>query len=891
MEEDSIELIIKTINNQSYMLKISKMASVIALKQMLKDSTAILEDRQRLIYRGRVLQDDSCLNDYQIGHGHILHMIARPENFRELQEQASQSTTAQNEQTRSSSLLNIANQILQQQNSQSPLSMTTTQGSIIPTNDNSLEHVRQGFLTIHTLLSTINSYEQIPFFDSNEQFPIHDTNDDENDFHEYQEHVQDSKENKKYLSEEDYDFRCDSNYNSDKTNYNDLNQIRHRNNNMQSAGNNNYANIKSSHLKRGNRDDNSNNFESTSNRKLGSSLSPNRYRLYNNSSNMSLKRKNNSPNSNSLSTMKSGGSEVDCKKRIYKKFFIGQWLDVKDTVAQWLEATVMDINYDENILFIHYNGWPVRWDEWLSLDSSRLAPFRSRTVHSANSSFSSPSPVSSVLNAPKTGCDDLRSLLPEIALMLRRLQPLADTAAELSCQDMMASKRRNRTKRKKGPSPAARSDVRGASPWVKYCDFLDDNGGEEAEDKEAHADQSRSIDDSDDTTSENKSFRDECDFDEAKDEAYRRWQSSEDEAINARFREVAAEMCPLLDRLGRVFTDIAPALCSIPASCPSAQPPSRRPASAPAPGSLDLSLSSLLRPREPSPPPERAFRMPVTAARQSQPATSFIRSGAQEGGGAGPLGTSQPGFLDIHIAILSPPRRPTMDTILSQAVASLQAQSLSLAHQQARLENLRVQQQQLQQQQLQQQQLREQMLEQQQRLQRSPLRSSHPFAGFPPPPSQQLEEEDDEASLSDLCALTDDCESCALVSEESSPHLRSDATVETADATERLQETSPKKRVQQSFVYSSSSDDGDADGEPPTPSAAIDASDTTNRHSRFSDPSLPDVDKSPPNDSPSPQTSLLQRIRSSFSFSDQRTTGGASSSTSSSSGGGKQKQR
>lgn len=38
-------------------------------------------------------------------------------------------------------------------------------------------------------------------------------------------------------------------------------------------------------------------------------------------------------------------------------FFVGQWLDVKDTVNQWLEATIMDINSGDQKLFIHYNGW------------------------------------------------------------------------------------------------------------------------------------------------------------------------------------------------------------------------------------------------------------------------------------------------------------------------------------------------------------------------------------------------------------------------------------------------------------------------------------------------------------------------------------------------------
>jgi hypothetical protein len=40
-----------------------------------------------------------------------------------------------------------------------------------------------------------------------------------------------------------------------------------------------------------------------------------------------------------------------------RRFFVGQWVDVKDTVAQWLEATVMEINEAERLMFVHYNGW------------------------------------------------------------------------------------------------------------------------------------------------------------------------------------------------------------------------------------------------------------------------------------------------------------------------------------------------------------------------------------------------------------------------------------------------------------------------------------------------------------------------------------------------------
>jgi len=150
----------------------------------------------------------------------------------------------------------------------------------------------------------------------------------------------------------------------------------------------------------------------------------------------------------------------------YRRWYRGQWLDVLDTVNQWLEATIVDIvlpsdilssgyrfnnntvngrnrqrrssrrrrrtpdavvsandlegrrrlllepipdtedeedeyeseitsishlidegyrprsdNTNVQLLLVHYNGWPHRWDEWIRSDSERIRPFRTRTRH------------------------------------------------------------------------------------------------------------------------------------------------------------------------------------------------------------------------------------------------------------------------------------------------------------------------------------------------------------------------------------------------------------------------------------------------------------------------------------------------------------------------------
>lgn len=77
-------------------------------------------------------------------------------------------------------------------------------------------------------------------------------------------------------------------------------------------------------------------------------------------------------------------------------------------------------------LQIHYNGWPPRWDEWLRWDSPRIAPFRTRTQHLPHSQHVSPAPISAVRNAPITGMDDVRVVMPEVSRVLQEIGPMVD---------------------------------------------------------------------------------------------------------------------------------------------------------------------------------------------------------------------------------------------------------------------------------------------------------------------------------------------------------------------------------------------------------------------------------------------------------------------------------
>eukprot|EP01040_Poterioochromonas_malhamensis_P027071 gene27071-34223_t len=108
----------------------------------------------------------------------------------------------------------------------------------------------------------------------------------------------------------------------------------------------------------------------------------------------------------------------------FRRFYIGQWIDVKDTVQQWLEATIMNIDHREQSVFVHYNGWPRRWDEWIRWDSPRLAPFRSRTTHSMLSGSSCPAPNVIPPHARRTGISDVRTIIPDMVRLYQSMQPM-----------------------------------------------------------------------------------------------------------------------------------------------------------------------------------------------------------------------------------------------------------------------------------------------------------------------------------------------------------------------------------------------------------------------------------------------------------------------------------
>lgn len=245
MAAESIRIVVKTVNNDLYNLTVEGTTTVFDLKERLRDATSVEVDRQRLIYRGRVLLDESMVRDYNIEDGHTVHMVARPVNFQQLQQNAGASVQP---------TVNSIPMVMPSTGGVPVTRVIASTGATLalgPAEEpNTMEHVRQNILTIHTLLSTLASSDLTRT--QTTQSPLY--NED--------------------ISQQAYE-------------------------------------ASSGLIPMGNGE-----FSLAGATPAASSSNPTR-----------------------------------------RRFFVGQWIDVKDTVNQWLEATVMNIMEAEQKMFVHYNGW------------------------------------------------------------------------------------------------------------------------------------------------------------------------------------------------------------------------------------------------------------------------------------------------------------------------------------------------------------------------------------------------------------------------------------------------------------------------------------------------------------------------------------------------------
>ncbi|XP_020528095.1 large proline-rich protein bag6-A isoform X3 [Amborella trichopoda] len=75
--ETTVEIKIKTLDSQTFTLRVNKYMPVPALKEQIATVTGVLSEQQRLICRGKVLKDDQLLSAYHVEDGHTLHLVVR----------------------------------------------------------------------------------------------------------------------------------------------------------------------------------------------------------------------------------------------------------------------------------------------------------------------------------------------------------------------------------------------------------------------------------------------------------------------------------------------------------------------------------------------------------------------------------------------------------------------------------------------------------------------------------------------------------------------------------------------------------------------------------------------------------------------------------------------
>jgi len=74
----SFTIRVKTLDSTEYEVSVTNDTTVLELKRRLEELTGVSSERQRIIFRGRVLSDERNLGDYKIEQGNALHLVSRP---------------------------------------------------------------------------------------------------------------------------------------------------------------------------------------------------------------------------------------------------------------------------------------------------------------------------------------------------------------------------------------------------------------------------------------------------------------------------------------------------------------------------------------------------------------------------------------------------------------------------------------------------------------------------------------------------------------------------------------------------------------------------------------------------------------------------------------------
>ena len=76
--DPTIGIKIKTLDGGAgFTLDVAADIPIRDLKAKLQSETGLIPTRQRIIFRGKMLQENDLLSDYNVEDGHALHLVAR----------------------------------------------------------------------------------------------------------------------------------------------------------------------------------------------------------------------------------------------------------------------------------------------------------------------------------------------------------------------------------------------------------------------------------------------------------------------------------------------------------------------------------------------------------------------------------------------------------------------------------------------------------------------------------------------------------------------------------------------------------------------------------------------------------------------------------------------